>query len=392
MPTVYALLPDSKPQFLDSAGDPLSGGQLFIYTAGSSTKATTYTESDGATPNANPVVLNSRGETASGVYAATGTYKLVLAPAADTDPPASAIWTRDNVTPINDIANATATEWTSTGLTPTYTGATTFTLVGDQTAAHHVGRRVKATISAGTVYGYISVSAYTSLTTVTVVLDSGTLDAGLSDVSLGFLRADNLSMPGALTARGDVVTRNATSPVRLALGAALQVIGSDGTDTTNLWQNIVQVKYAAVTEANFSTTTTASTGFGAGTGITNLSVNLTPKAATHRVLVFAMVRVGHSTTGSNYLQLRRDNATVITVGDAASNRIRTGAEWTGTATINENVILIGEDFPNGTSAYAYNVHLVTSTGTAYVNRSGTDTDSTSFSRGASIIVAIEYKP
>jgi len=103
MPTVHPLLPDHKPQFLDSNGDPLSGGKLFVYGAGGSTKATTYTESDGVTPNANPVVLDSRGEPPNGVHVATGTYKLVLAPSTDTDPPTSAIWTRDNIRAANDL-------------------------------------------------------------------------------------------------------------------------------------------------------------------------------------------------------------------------------------------------------------------------------------------------
>jgi hypothetical protein len=45
------------------------------------------------------------------------------------------------------------------------------------------------------VYGVISITAYAALTTVTVVLDSGVLDAGLSSVSLGLLTADNTSSP-----------------------------------------------------------------------------------------------------------------------------------------------------------------------------------------------------
>jgi hypothetical protein len=67
--------------------------------------------------------------------------------------------------------------------------------VGDQTTDHHSGRRFKATTSGGTVYGTIISSVFSSVTTVTVLNDSGTLDAGLSDVSLSFLRADNVSLP-----------------------------------------------------------------------------------------------------------------------------------------------------------------------------------------------------
>src|ERR1700753_3123804 len=48
-------------QQLSNAGQPLSGGQIFIYVAGTTTPVTTYTDSTGTTPNANPIVLNSAG-------------------------------------------------------------------------------------------------------------------------------------------------------------------------------------------------------------------------------------------------------------------------------------------------------------------------------------------
>lgn len=78
--------------------------------------------------------------------------------------------------------------WTDQGNTPTRTGATTFTLVGDQTAQYTVGRRIKATESTpSTFYGTITTSVYTSLTTVTVSLDSGALTSNLTAIALGIL-------------------------------------------------------------------------------------------------------------------------------------------------------------------------------------------------------------
>lgn len=88
-------------------------------------------------------------------------------------------------------------EWLNYGLTPTYVSGTQFTLVGNQTAIFSVGRRVRATVSAGTVYGTITASAFTSLTTVTVSIDSGSLDSGLSEVDVGLLNATNPSIPAA---------------------------------------------------------------------------------------------------------------------------------------------------------------------------------------------------
>lgn len=204
MPTVYALLPEPKRAFLDSNGDPASGYQLFIYIAGSSTKATTYTESDGNTANSNPVVLNSRGEPPSGIYVESGTYKMVLATDTDTDPPSSAIWTRDNVSPINDTST-TVDQFTSSGLTPTFVGSTSFTLVGDQRSTFHIGRRLKTSNSGGTGYHTITNSTFSSPnTTVTVANDSTALDSGLSSVSLSILTADSTgSLPGVEVSEDD---------------------------------------------------------------------------------------------------------------------------------------------------------------------------------------------
>ena len=202
MPTVFALLGDSKQSFLDSAGDPASGFKLFVYTAGSSAKATSYTESDGLVANANPIVLDSRGETPNGVYVPTGTFKLVLATASDTDPPATPVWTRDNLTPINDVAASAAAEWVASGFTPTFVSTTSFTVPGDQRSTLHVGRRLRTTNTGGTGYHTIKTSAFaTDTTTVTVVNDSLVLDSGLSDVSYSLASADNPSLSPHMMSR-----------------------------------------------------------------------------------------------------------------------------------------------------------------------------------------------
>lgn len=72
------------------------GGKLFAYSAGTSTKLATYTSSTGGTPNSNPVILDFRGE--ANVWIPPNiAYKFVLAPADDTDPPGSPIWSVDQI-------------------------------------------------------------------------------------------------------------------------------------------------------------------------------------------------------------------------------------------------------------------------------------------------------
>lgn len=180
--------------FVDGNGDPLNGGLLYTYTAGSSTPENTYTTNSGGTPNANPIVLDSNGYPSNGanvveIWLTSGVnYKFALTSSGGTP-----IWTRDNVSGINDTSSS-QDQWVS-GPAPTYVSGTSFTLVGDQTDAFHVGRRLKTQNTAGTIYSTITASAFTTSTAVTVVNDSGNLDSGLSAVSYGLLSATNPSTP-----------------------------------------------------------------------------------------------------------------------------------------------------------------------------------------------------
>jgi hypothetical protein len=87
---------NAKQQFLDNNGRPLVSGKLFTYQAGTSTKQTTYKSSSGLSSNTNPIILDYRGECDLWIPPNVS-YKYVLAPASDTDPPANPIWTVDNV-------------------------------------------------------------------------------------------------------------------------------------------------------------------------------------------------------------------------------------------------------------------------------------------------------
>lgn len=95
--TTQTLSPTPIFKGFDTNGNPLASGKLFSYAAGTTTKLATYTDSTGATPNSNPVILNSRGEAQVWIPPNTA-YKYVLAPSTDTDPPSSPIWTVDQIT------------------------------------------------------------------------------------------------------------------------------------------------------------------------------------------------------------------------------------------------------------------------------------------------------
>lgn len=235
MPSVYACPISVKPQFELADGLPAVGNKLFFYVAGSSTKLDTYTTSAGSVANANPVVLNSLGFPTDEIWLQGLAYKIVYAPSTDTDPPTSAIWSIDNLRGINDPAAAgVVDQWVASGLTPTFVSATSFTLVGDQTVAFHVGRRLKTTNSGGTFYSTITASTFGAVTTVTVVNDSFSLDAGLSAVSYGLLTATQQSTPGYLVLVGEPTAALQAVPARDLLGHISGLIYlNDTVDATN---------------------------------------------------------------------------------------------------------------------------------------------------------------
>ncbi len=223
----YFLSPIGNDTPFYKGGVQASGCKLFTYVAGSTTKQNTYTDNTGNTANANPILLNSEGYPASGgnvisIWLTQGaTYKFVLAPSTDTDPPSSPIWTRDNISGIDDVS-LSQSEWVS-GPAPTYVSATQFTLVGDQTNNFHVGRRVKYTVTAGTGYATITASAFSAVTTVTVDSQgSNAVDSGLSAVSYSLLRADNFTQSLGL----DAITRYATA-IAAAATLNLNAVGGD---------------------------------------------------------------------------------------------------------------------------------------------------------------------
>jgi hypothetical protein len=84
------LTPSPKTAFVDAAGEPLVGGMLYTYIAGTTTLQATYTDSTAATANTNPIVLDSRGE--ANVWLGGAIYKFVLKDADD-----ALIWTVDNI-------------------------------------------------------------------------------------------------------------------------------------------------------------------------------------------------------------------------------------------------------------------------------------------------------
>jgi hypothetical protein len=85
-------------QFFTNNGDPLVGGLLYVYAAGTTTPATTFIDPSGTTNNTNPIVLNAGGRTPYQIWVNGGVlYKFVLKDSAGVT-----IGVYDNIPAIDD--------------------------------------------------------------------------------------------------------------------------------------------------------------------------------------------------------------------------------------------------------------------------------------------------
>lgn len=85
-------------QLFDNNGNPLAGGKIFTYLAGTTTNSPTYTNSAGTIAHSNPIILDGAGRVPSGEIWLTDniTYKFVVQDSAN-----NLIGTYDNLTGIN---------------------------------------------------------------------------------------------------------------------------------------------------------------------------------------------------------------------------------------------------------------------------------------------------
>jgi len=111
---------EAFPAFYDNSGNPLSGGKVYTYVAGTSTPLASYTDRGGSVANANPVVLNSAGR--ASIWLQTNVaYKIRV-----DDSAGNVIATVDDY-----YAGADPAQLVAAGIVPatggTYTGLVSFT-------------------------------------------------------------------------------------------------------------------------------------------------------------------------------------------------------------------------------------------------------------------------
>jgi len=127
------------------------------------------------------------------------------------------------------------------------------------------------------------------------------------------------------------------------------------------------------------------------TDITGLSVTITPISSSSKILIFMSVTGTNANTNQRFAFGLKRGSTQIALGDASSNRTRAscGGQDGGGGHCDSNV-LVHLDSPNTTSATTYQaISMAIDGGTNIVNRTNSDSDSSTYPRFASFITAME---
>jgi len=188
MPVTPSPIGGFAAQFFDNNGVILSGGKIYTYASGTTTPQAAYTSASGATPHANPIILDSAGRVPGGeIWLTDGlVYKFVIETATSI-----LIGTYDNITGVNsnfvsytiqeEVITATAGQTVFNLATINYAPATNSLsvyidgvnqYVGDSyletdsttvtfTAGVHVGGEVKFTTAIQTTTGAVDASIVT---------------------------------------------------------------------------------------------------------------------------------------------------------------------------------------------------------------------------------------
>jgi hypothetical protein len=161
------------------------------------------------------------------------------------------------------------------------------------------------------------------------------------------------------------------------------------------WENSLGQPYGTVLQVvSVTKTDTFTMSSSTFTDVTGLSVSITPRSSSSKILVNINVSGGGTPGFSALIARLMRGSTPIAIGDAAGGRPRTTIGNTpgfGDTSAVPNGSFSFLDSPATTSPLTYTVQIANNGGSqiVYINRSPADTDNASFSRSVSSITLME---
>lgn len=253
------LLVPPRVQFTDVNGNPLAGGKVWTYEAGTSNPKVTYTDSTGTVQNTNPVILNAAGEANIWIR---GAYKIRVENSAGAER-----YTIDNIIEYTTFGSANV--FTDAGVAPTTLSASSFSVPGNLITLFQAGTRIKYTTTNVIRYGTVSATPIfgSGMTTVLLEDTDGTLLNG-TGVSVAYGNGD---VNKALNTKQ--IAHTGATNLAVALDGKLNLTG--GTVTGRIiMQNAVQfaktADVSAGTSINLATLAGNVTDFDGNLNISNI--------------------------------------------------------------------------------------------------------------------------
>jgi hypothetical protein len=229
-----SLMPQGKQAYHAASGAPLAGGKVYTYAAGTSTPLATYSDQAGATPNANPVVLDSRGE--ASIFWGAGPYKVTLRTSAD-----ALVWTQDNLYPPFTAAGAATLYNGGSAAAPELTWIddtnSGFYVIGEDNIGLSLGgtKRWDFAAAGSTLTGTLTVSGATTLQSTLGVTGAATLGGTVAitgattgaAATFDSLTLGTLTVAHAATFTDPVTVGTATSSQHAATKGYVDALGAD---------------------------------------------------------------------------------------------------------------------------------------------------------------------
>lgn len=275
------------PFIQDADGNPLNGGKIFAYEAGSnSVLVDTYTTGAGDVLNPNPIVLDSSGTLPDAIWLIEGqSYNLVLTDSSGT----TVLKGFDDVTGVptggSGGGGGSSAIWVTTE-GATFQTPTQFLVTGNVTAEYAVGNRTRLTQSGGFTYGVVTAVATAGLNTiVTIINDGAVLNSSLSVAEYSVL----IASPGETVDAGGVSFFDA-----IAYGTANTV----GWKIKAVETSVTALTALMNTRVNTTYNVQGTSGTGNYTASTDAAVN-SYSIGQKFVLVFSNASTGAATVNIN---------------------------------------------------------------------------------------------